>query len=106
MKNKIPDRPRFSAVSQCAWEVIKHFGFHHYPIDVSAIYKASPIVVSTYQHFAARAGLTLDKYIDVVGAKDGFSIYDKNKNKYVVAFNTQNMTKRRIRWTLAHELGV
>lgn len=105
MKNKIPDRPRFSAVSQCAWEVIKHFGFHHYPIDVSAIYKASPIVVSTYQHFAARAGLTLDKYIDVVGAKDGFSIYDKGNNLYVVSYNTQDMTQARIRWTLAHELG-
>lgn len=105
MKNKIPDRPRFLAVSQCAWEVIKYFGFHHYPIDVSVIYKALPIVVNTYQHFAARAGLTLDNYIDVVGAKDGFSIYDKNKNKYVVAFNTQDMTKCRIRWTLAHELG-
>lgn len=105
MKNKIPDKPRFSAVSQCAWEVIKHFGFHHYPIDVSVIYKASPIEVNTYQHFAAKVGLTLDKYIDVVGAKDGFSIYDKSKNKYVVAFNTQDMTKRRIRWTLAHELG-
>lgn len=77
MKNKIPDRPRFLAVSQCAWEVIKYFGFHQYPIDVSVIYKASPIVVNTYQHFAARAGLTLDKYIDVVGAKDGFSIYDQ-----------------------------
>lgn len=49
MKNKIPDRPRFLAVSQCAWEVIKYFGFHHYPIDVSVIYKALPIVVNTYQ---------------------------------------------------------
>ena len=106
MKNKIPVRPRFAYVSNSAWSVIEHFGFHCYPIDLDAIYKALPIVSHTYQYYMSMWGVTLDEYISsVCGIKDGFSIYDKGNNLYVVSYNTQDMTQARIRWTLAHELG-
>lgn len=101
---KIPDRPRFFYASQRAWAIIKHFNFHTYPIDIYAIYEASTIIAKTYQYYAAKQGLTTEEYIEAAGgAKDGFSIYDNGQ--YIVAFNTENMTKGRIRWTLAHELG-
>lgn len=106
MKNKIPGRPRFAYVSNSAWSVIEHFGFHCYPIDLDAIYKALPIVSHTYQYYMSMWDVTLDEYISsVCGIKDGFSIYDKGNNLYVVSYNTQDMTQARIRWTLAHELG-
>lgn len=106
MRNKIPGRPRFAYVSKSAWSVIEHFGFHFYPIDLDAIYKALPIVAHTYQYYMSMWGVTLDEYIcSVCGIKDGFSVYDKGNNLYVVSYNTHDMTQARIRWTLAHELG-
>lgn len=58
MKNKIPGRPRFAYVSKSAWSVIEHFGFHFYPIDLDAIYKALPIVSHTYQYYMSMWGVT------------------------------------------------
>lgn len=75
------------------------------PIDVKYIVKQfKNIKLISLNKFREKMCLTYEEVIDKYGSKHGFTIYDIEKDRYILVYNSldDDCTQR---WTVAHELG-
>ena len=78
-----------------------------FPVDIISIIDSfKNIKLVPYSTYAKDLNLTKEEFLECFASDDGFSVFSKSKNKYIIFFNDFiDNSKQRMRWTAAHELG-
>lgn len=101
----IPKKPRLYFAAEQARLFLLDQKVRSLPIDVKSLIKATgKCTIKTYSKKIQTSGETLKDIIDELG-EDGTTLFTPKTNRYVIVINDLVRYKRRITWTLAHELG-
>lgn len=76
------------------------------PIKVKSLAEPfSNLRIKTYSWFSKKYNVTFEEIVETFQSDEGCCWYDSYSNKYLILYNEKVENKKRIRWTLAHELG-
>lgn len=99
------DFPDYEKATNAAYDVLKCYKGHYPQIDVLLILSEfENISIHTYSDTAQRMSMSFSQFVDCAPSEYGFTIYDKEHQKWIVFYNDQKDVCT-IRFTLAHELG-
>lgn len=103
---EIPKKARLSFAAEKARLFLLEHDVHNLPIDVKALIKATgKCILKSYSKKIQSSNKPLKEIIDELGTEDGITVLNPKTNKYIIIINDLIHYKRRITWTLAHELG-
>jgi hypothetical protein len=80
--------------------------FPYDPLDALALFPSCRHM--TYDELAGATGKTHDEIISACGSYDGTTRFDKATRRFLILINDSDrniLSKERIRWTTAHEIG-
>ncbi|MEG0366583.1 MAG: M48 family metalloprotease, partial [Coprobacillus sp.] len=102
-------RIRYKFIEQIIDNLFVSLSINKYPIDIFNVFSSyKNVKVVSYSKHMKKYNLTATEVISHFGSEEGCTIYNENKNKYIVFYNNleeyYKKTERRL-WTLAHELG-
>ncbi|MBS4203694.1 ImmA/IrrE family metallo-endopeptidase [Lederbergia citrea] len=99
-------KPNYNLAQKMARDVLIQHRVTELPVKVSSIIDSiSDIKLLTYNQMKKITNLTEKEISDTNGSRDGVIRYLSNRKKYVIAYNENVVSKKKINWTLAHELG-
>jgi Zn-dependent peptidase ImmA (M78 family) len=101
---KIPRKPRYRNVHTAVRDFLETENIYHFPFDPFEIIKLNGWNLITYSELAEMNNLTIEEVATGFQSKDGYVTFSPIDG-YSIAFNDQIGTKRRIRFTLMHEIG-
>lgn len=93
---------RYDAIRSTAADLIEDWGISTYPFSIWSLLRKMGIRTIAY------SSLSSDTKQELLGkSKDAFTIYppDFNPTKTIIFYNDEVCDRKRIRFTLAHELG-
>ena len=97
--------PNYEKAKNLAYETLIEYSCTQLPVNVKAIIKQyENIKMFTFEKFMNIMNLAYDEIIDKFASEHGFTIYDTEKDKYIIVYNEKDNEEAQ-RWTLAHELG-
>lgn len=104
-RKKIPTSPNFARAQQAAYALLVECGAHTLPIDPLALIKSLdlPIHALSYQELRANTDCAdpLNLRKEHVEAK---TLKLRGSSPYMIVYDAES-PERRLRWTIAHELG-
>jgi Zn-dependent peptidase ImmA (M78 family) len=101
---KIPRKPRYRNVHTAVRDFLETENIYRFPFDPFEIIKLNGWNLISYSELAEMNNLTLEEVITGFQSKDGYVTFSPIDG-YSIAYNNQIGTKRRIRFTLMHEIG-
>lgn len=90
----------YKRVRDAAWEILFDHHVTCLPVDLRRIVRECGIKIATYEK-GERIIQSLG--LEHLRVNDGFTIYVKNQ--WIIFYNSNNASRRRIRFSIAHELG-
>lgn len=98
--------PKIARYDRCvikAYEFLDEFLISHYPIDAIEIILNKKWGLVKYSELARNFNCSISDVIKSLGSEDGYTIYDDYN--YTIAYNDRIKYKKRIAFTLFHEIG-
>ena len=98
--------PKYARYEYCvykAYDFLNRFSISNYPINAFNIIKHMKWGLVRYSDLAIEFCCSIDDIINTLGSEDGFTIYDDYN--YTIAYNDLKKPKKRIAFTLFHEIG-
>lgn len=98
---------RYKFIRQIVNHIYINANITQFPVDILSIIESfKNIKIISYSTYAKDLNLTKEEFLECFTSDDGFSVFSKSKNKYIIFFNDFiDNSKQRMRWTAAHELG-
>lgn len=102
-------RTRYKLIDNTVADLFIKLSICSYPIDILNIFSQfNNYKVVSYSKHMRKYNLTEVEVIEHFGSEEGCTIFNPEKNRYLVFYNDLNVYYKkpeRRRWTLAHELG-
>ncbi len=99
-------KPDYDKAEDLAYRVIEESNIKDLPINLKLIIKKnSNLKLKGYKKFAKELELSQEEVIKTTSSEDGCLWYYKNTDEYLLLYNDYQSNSRRIRFTIAHELG-
>lgn len=88
-------------------EVLEKYGYNEVPIALNKILKElkRTIRICSYTKFSKQYGLSIEEVCQQLESDEGACVYERQKERYIIFYNDTIGNYRRIRFTIAHELG-
>jgi IrrE N-terminal-like domain len=103
---RIYNKPDYKKAEQEAYRLLKMNNITEIPIKVKKLAKPFPnLEIKSYSWYAKKWKLTFDEVCQLADSDEGCCWYEEYTNQYMILYNDKIENKRRIRWTIAHELG-
>ncbi len=98
---------RYKLIHQIVNDIYINANITQFPVDILSIIDSfKNIKLVSYSTYAKDLNLTKEEFLECFTSDDGFSVFSKSKNKYIIFFNDFiDNSKQRMRWTATHELG-
>lgn len=98
---------RYNLIHQIVNDIYINADITQFPVDILSIIDSfRNIKIISYSTYAKDLNLTKEEFLECFTSDDGFSVFSKAKNKYIIFFNDFiDNSKQRMRWTATHELG-
>ncbi|CRZ34960.1 uncharacterized protein DUF955 [Herbinix hemicellulosilytica] len=100
---KIPKYARYDYCVQIAYTFLNDFSISDYPVNVYEIITKMKWGLLKYSELADEFNCSIKDVIKCLGSEDGYTIYDGYN--YTIAYNDMRKPKKRIIFTLLHEIG-
>jgi len=102
---KIPNKPRFSQVSQRAYEFSTELGITEFPVDPQKVIRQFPNWhLQGWLYLQTNTDEDDPLFLDRDGA-EARTVIQRGDNNYLIVYDERIDNRHRIRWTLAHEIG-
>ncbi|MPL99688.1 hypothetical protein SDC9_45908 [bioreactor metagenome] len=97
--------PDYQKPIQEALIVLEDSGIGRFPVDLSVIQQQyrKLFEIRSYGSLMRKSKISREECCELLGSEDGASVSD-GCGRYILYYN-ENMTKRRTRFTIAHEFG-
>lgn len=97
--------PDYQKPIQEALIVLEDSGINRFPVDLSVIQRQyhKLFEIRSYGSLMRKSKISREECCELLGSEDGASVSD-GCGRYILYYN-ENMTKRRTRFTIAHEFG-
>ncbi len=109
MKISLTTKIRYNYIKNVVNKLFIKFKICSYPVDMANIFsKFKNCKVVPYSYYEKKYNLSENEVIEYFGSDEGCTVYNSEKNRYLVFYNDSNFhhkSHHRIRWTIAHELG-
>jgi Zn-dependent peptidase ImmA (M78 family) len=98
-------KPNYKKAELAAHKLLQLNNIQELPVKVKKLSKKFPnLIIKSYSWFANKNKMTIEETCHFANSEDGCCYYQKSTNQYLILYNDKKQ-KRRIRWTIAHELG-
>ncbi|EJC6460102.1 ImmA/IrrE family metallo-endopeptidase [Listeria monocytogenes] len=97
--------PNYGKAQYLAYKTVQNSGQNKLPLSIKKLIRSFPnISLQKYTVFAKRRELSMEEVYAITNSEEG-CLWMNGKNKFIILYNDTKKNTKRIRFTLAHELG-